>query len=179
MVKAPGNVHPLPINSDLWKAVETFYGSSMVTWHLGLHATLLSKKVHNKCIEGPVLEAVCKKLHGVIGEPPQTSACGALVAIVDQCGLVVASAFRDCRDIWSSLLVTPFIGSSLFDGQFMSSVEAAMRSQEQLSQARGLALVGSRAAQGALAAKAAQQSQKRQAPPPSSSTSSCFSGSSG
>ncbi len=167
MVKAAGNVRPLPINSDLRKAVETFYESSMATWRLGLHATLLSKYVYSKCGQDPVLEAVCKKLHGAIRESRQTSARGASVAIAAQRRLVVdASAFRDCRDLRSSLLATPFVGSSLFGGQFMSSVEAATRSQEQLSQARRLASAGSRAAQGSQAPKLAQQSQKRRAPPP-------------
>ncbi len=71
MVKAAGNVRPLPINSDLWKAVEIFYESSVVTWHLRLHVTLLSKYLHSKCGQDPVLKVVCKKIHGAIRESRQ------------------------------------------------------------------------------------------------------------
>ncbi len=94
MVKMAGNVCPLPINPDLRKAVETFYESSMVTWRLRLHATLLSKYVHSRCGQDAVLEAVCKKFHGAIREYHQTSARGVSVAIAAQRRLVVnASAF--------------------------------------------------------------------------------------
>ena len=34
--------------------------SSMATWRLGLHATLLAKYMHNKCGQNPVLETFCK-----------------------------------------------------------------------------------------------------------------------
>ncbi len=108
MVKVAGNVPPLPINSNLQKAVETFYESSMATWLLRLCTTLLSKCVHSKCGQDPVLEAVSEKLHGAIQESRQTSARSASVAIAAQCRLVVdASAFRDCRDRLSLLLATP------------------------------------------------------------------------
>ncbi len=73
MVKAAGNVRPLPTNTDLRKAAATFYESSMVTWRLGLHTTLLSKYLHSKFGQEPVMEAVCKKLHGAIQVSRQTS----------------------------------------------------------------------------------------------------------
>ncbi len=114
----------------------------------------------------PVLEAVCKKLHGAIRESHQTLARGVSVTIAAQRRLVVnASAFRDCMDLRSSLLATPFVCSPLFGGQFISSVEAATRSQEQLSQARRLVSAVSRAAQGPQVPKPAKQSLKRRAPP--------------
>ena len=65
-----------------------------------------------------------------------------------------ASAFRDCQPLRATLLSTPFVGSSLFCGQFQSSVEEAMRSQEKLSQVRHLASAGSRAAQGTSGSRA-------------------------
>ena len=155
----------MPTNSDLQKAVEMFYESWMTTWHLGLHATMLSKYLHSKCCHDLVLEAVCKKFHGAIRKSRQTYA-GASVAVAAQCRLIVdVSAFRDCRDLWSSLLATPFVGSFLFAEQFMS-VEAATHSQE----ARRLASASSRAAQGPEVPKPAQKSQKRRAPlPPAAS----------
>ncbi len=64
---------------------------------------------------------------------------------------------------YGPFLVIIFISSSLFGGQFRSSAEAATHSQEQLSQARHLALTGSRAAQGTQVPKAAQQSPNRRA----------------
>ena len=48
MVKAVGSTHPLPINPDLWKIVEMFFKSWMVTWPLVWHTTLLSKYLHRK-----------------------------------------------------------------------------------------------------------------------------------
>ncbi len=94
MVKVAGNVRTLPISSNLRKAVETFYESSMATWHLRLHDTLLSRCLHGKCGQDPVLEAVCKELHSAIQESRQTSARGASVSIATQRRLVVdASAF--------------------------------------------------------------------------------------
>ncbi len=57
-------------------------------------------------------------------------------------------------------------GSSLFGGQFQSSVKEATCSQEKLSQVRRLASLGSRVAQGTSGSRAAQQSQKRRAIPP-------------
>ncbi len=57
------------------------------------------------------------------------------------------------------------MGSSLFGGQFQSSVTEATRSQKNLNQAR-LASAGSRAAQGTSGSKAPQQSTKGGAAPP-------------
>ncbi len=79
-----------------------------------------------------------------------------------------ASAFRDCRPLRVTLLATPFVGSSLFSGQFQSSVEEATHSQEKLRQVRRLASAGSKAAQGSSSSRAPPQSKKRRAisPPP-------------
>ncbi len=79
-----------------------------------------------------------------------------------------ASVFRDCRPLRATLLSTPFVGSSLFGGQFQSSVEEVTHSQEKLSQVRRFASAGSRAVQGTSGPRALQQSQKRRAalPPP-------------
>ncbi len=70
-----------------------------------------------------------------------------------------ATVFRDCRPLRAMLLPTAFISTSLFGGQFQSSVEEAT-CQEQLSQVRHLVSVGSRAVQGSSAPQASQQSQK-------------------
>ncbi len=72
-----------------------------------------------------------------------------------------ASAFRVGRPLRAILLSTPFVGSSLFGGQFQSSVEEATHSQEKLSQVRRLASACSRVAQGTAGARAPQPSQKR------------------
>ncbi len=77
-----------------------------------------------------------------------------------------ASVFRDCRLLRATLLSTPFVGSSLFGGQFQSSVEEATLNQEKLSQVRRLASSGSKAVQGTSGPKAPQQSQKAAPPPP-------------
>ncbi len=172
MVKAEGSTHPLAINLDLWKAVEMFYGSSLVTWRLGWYAILLSNYLRSKCGQDPVLEGVFCKLHGAIRESHQISARGTSVAIGVQCRLVVnTSTFRDCSDLQSSLLATPFVGSSLFGGQFMFSEEAAMHSQEQLSQVRCLASAGSRSATkvcsgGSAPPKQCSSPRKDELPPP-------------
>ncbi len=114
MTKGVGSTHPLPVNPDLWKAVETFYEFSMVTWHRGWHLTLLSKYLYSKCCQDAVLEAVIGKLHDAIQKCYQTSAHGGSVATVAQClSAVNTSAFRDLRDLRSSLLTTHFVCSSL------------------------------------------------------------------
>ncbi len=77
-----------------------------------------------------------------------------------------SSAFRDYRPLRATLLSTLFVGSSLFGGQFQSSVEEATRSQEKLTQVRRLASSGSWAAQGTSGPGVTQQSQKRRAAPP-------------
>ncbi len=77
-----------------------------------------------------------------------------------------ASAFRDCRTLRATLLSTPFVGSSLFGGQFQSSLEEATSGQEKLSQVRRLASADSRAAQATSGFRAPQQSQKHRAVPP-------------
>ncbi len=120
VTKAAGSTRPLPVNPDLWKAVEIFNESFMVTWHIEWHSTLFSKYLYSKCCQHPVLETVICRLHGAIQESCQTLACCASVAIAAQhCLVVDASAFLHCRDLKSSLLATPFIGSSLFGGLFV------------------------------------------------------------
>ena len=81
-----------------------------------------------------------------------------------------ASMFRDCRPLRATLLSTPFVGSSLFGGQFQSSVEEATRSKEKFTQVRRLASAGSRAPQGTSGSRAPPQSQKHRAVPPPPST---------
>ncbi len=85
-----------------------------------------------------------------------------------RCMILDASAFRDCRPLRATLLSTPSVGSSLFGGQFQTSVKEATRSQEKLSQVRQLASAASRAARGTSGSRAHQQSQKHRAvaPPP-------------
>ncbi len=99
-----------------------------------------------------------------------TSAQVASVAIAAQRrmnGMILdASAFRDSRPLRATLLSTPFVGSSLFGGQFQSSVEEATCSQEKLTQVKRSASSGSRAAQGTSGPRATHQSQKRRAAPP-------------
>ena len=77
-----------------------------------------------------------------------------------------ASALCDCRPLRATLLSTPFVASSLFGGQFQSSVEDATHSREKLSQVRQLASAGLRSAQGTSGSRATQQSHKRRAAPP-------------
>ncbi len=109
---------------------------------------------------------------GSIRESRHTSAQAASVAIAAQRHMILdASAFRDCWPLRATLLSTPFVGSSLFGGQFQSSVEEATCSQEKLSQVRWLLSAGSRAAQGTSGSRVTQQSQKRRSvlpplPPP-------------
>ncbi len=104
-------------------------------------------------------------MHSAIRESDQTSAQVASVTVVAQCHIVLdSSAFPNCWPLRAMLQSTPFVGTSLFGKQFQSSVEEAMRSQEQLSQVRQLASAGSKAPQGSLAPRASQQSQN---PPPS------------
>ncbi len=141
---------------------------------------VLINYLYSHCQDDPVFKAVCNHLHGAIRESRQTasvasaSAQAASVAIAAQRRMILdASAFRDCRPLRAILLSTPFVGSSLFGGQFQSSVEKAMRSQEKLTQVRQLASAGSRAAQGTSGSRVPPQSQKRRAvppPPPPSTT---------
>ncbi len=110
---------------------------------------------------------MCNHLHWAIRESRLTSAQMALVAIAAQHRMILdTSAYQDCMPLRATLLSTPFVGSSLFGGQFQSSVEGAMHSQEKLSQVRRLASAGSRAAQGTSGSRALQQSQKCRAVPP-------------
>ncbi len=132
MVKQVGNIHSLAINPDLRRALEASFESSLVTWWLGWHMTVMIN------YDGYAQRRM----------------------ILD------ASAFRDCQPLRATLLSTPFVGSSLFGGQFQSSVEEATRSQKKLSQVRQLASVGSIGAQGTSGSRAPQQSQKRRAVPP-------------
>ncbi len=139
----------------------------MATWRLGWHMMVMINYLYNHCQSDPVLKAVCNHLHGAIQESRVTSSQGASVAIAAQRRMILdASSFRDCRPLRATLLSTPFVGSSLFGGQFQSSVEEATRSQEKLTQVRRLASSGSRAAQGTSDPRATQQSQKRRAAPP-------------
>ncbi len=167
MVKQVGNIRPLAINPDFRRALEASYESSMATWRLGWHMTVMINFLYNHCQDDPVLKAVCNHLHGAIRESRLTSAQAASVAIAAQRRMILdASAFRDCRPLRATLFATPYVGTSLFGGQFQSSVEEATRSQEKLTQVRRLASSGSRAAQGTSGPRAPVQSQKRRAAPP-------------
>ncbi len=126
MVKQVGNIRPLGINPDFRRALEVPLESSMATWRLGWHMTVLINYLYNYCQGGPVLKAVCNHLHRAIRESPLTSAQVASVAIAAQrCMILNASTFRDCKPLRATLLSTPFVGSSLFGGQFQSSVKEA------------------------------------------------------
>ncbi len=161
MVKQVGNIRPLAIYSDLCRALEASYESSMATWWLGWHMTVLINYMYNHCQGDPVLKAVCNYLHGAIQESRLTSAQGASVAIAAQCRMILdASAFQDCQPLRATLLSTPFVGSSLFGGQFQSLFEEATRSQEKLTQVRQLR------AKGTSGSRATQQSHKHRAAPP-------------
>ncbi len=168
MVKQVRNIRPLAINPDFRRALEVSYESSMATWRLGWHMTVMINYLYNHCQGDPVLKAVCNHLHGAIQEFCVTSSQAASVAIAAQRRMILdASAFRDCRPLRATLLSTPFVGSSLFGGQFQSSVEEATHSQEKLTQVRRIASSGSRATQGTSGPRATQQSHKlRAAPPP-------------
>ncbi len=122
----------------------------MATWHLGWH-TLLSKYLHSKCGQDPVLDAVLCKLHGAIPESRQTLAHGASVAVAAQHRLTVDALFRTEGTSGTPSWLPPWLAPLSFKGQFMSSVEAAASSQEQFGQVRHLALTDSKAAQGAKA----------------------------
>ena len=124
MVKQVGNIRPLAINPDLRRALGASFESSVVTWQLGWHMMVMISYLYNHCQADPVLKAVCNHLHGAIRESHQTSAQGASVAIAAQrCMILDAPTFRDCRPFRVTLQSTPFVGSSLFGGQFQSSVE--------------------------------------------------------
>ncbi len=146
MTKAADSTCLMPVNPDLQKAAETFYESSMASWCLGWHATLLSKYLYSKRCQGPVFEAVIRKLHGVIQRSHQTLAHGALVAIAAQRRLIGCRCiyFSGLQDLRCFILASPFIDSCLFEGQFMSSMSTY--SQEQLSQVKHLMSTGSNAA---------------------------------
>ncbi len=123
--------------------------------------------LYNHCQKDPNLKAVCNHLQGAIRESRLTSAQAALVVIAAlHCMILDALPFRDCWPLRATLLSTPFVDSSLFGGQFQSSVEEATRSQEKLSQVRRLASASSRSAQGTSGSRATQQSQKHRAAPP-------------
>ncbi len=66
MVKHVGNIRPLDINPDLPRALEASFVSSMATWRLGWHMTVLINYLYNHCQADPVLRAVCYHLHGAI-----------------------------------------------------------------------------------------------------------------
>ena len=139
---------PLAINPDLHRTLETSFESSMATWWLVWHMTVMINYLYNHCQADPVLKAVCNHLHGAIRESCQISAQAALVAIAAHpCMILHASPFRDCWPLSATLLSIPFVGSSHSDGQFQSSVKEATHSQEKLSEVRWLASAGSRAAQ--------------------------------
>ncbi len=71
----------------------------------------------------PVLKAVCSQLHDGIQESHQILAQVVSVTVVAQHRMVFdASMFWDCGPRWATLLSTPFVGTSLFGGQFQSSV---------------------------------------------------------
>ena len=149
MIKQVRNIRPLAINPDFRRALEVSYESSMATW-----MAVMINFLYNHCQDDPVLKAVCNHLHGAIRESRMTSAQAASVAIAAQRRMILdASAFRDCRPLRATLLSTPFVGSSLFGGQFQSSVE-------KLTQVKQLASSGSRVAQGISGPRATQQSQK-------------------
>ncbi len=167
MVKQVGNIQPVLINPDFCRALDVSFESSMATWQLGSHMTVLINYLYDHCQGDPVLKAVCNHLHGAIRESHQTSAQAASVAIAAQGHMILdASLFRDCTPLRATLLSTPFVGSSLFGGQFQSSLEEATSSQEKLTQVRLLASSGSRAAQGTSGSRVPPQSQKRRAAPP-------------
>ncbi len=106
----------------------------MASWWLGWHMTVLINYLYNYCQADPVLKAVCNYLHGAIRESRLISAQAASVGIVAQRRMILdASAFQDCQPLKASILSTPFVGSSLFGGQFRSLVEEVTRSQEKLS----------------------------------------------
>ena len=156
------------LTPNLWKALEVSYELSMATWHLRWHMKVLSQYLHSKCRGDPVLSAVSSRLHSAVQESRQTSAQGASVAIAAQHRMVLdASPFRDSRTLRSMLLATPYVGNSLFGGQFPKAVEEATRSLEQSSQVKRLASSGSRGGRQPSGQRSApQQSQKRRAPPP-------------
>ncbi len=96
MVKQVRNIQPLAINPDLCRALEASYESSLSTWRVGWHMTVMINYLHNHCHGDPVLKAVCNHLHGAIRESRMTSSQAASMAIVAQCRLILdASTFRD------------------------------------------------------------------------------------
>ncbi len=119
MVKQVRTIRPLAINHDLRRALEASSESSMATWHLGWHMMVMINYLHNHCQADPVLIAVCNHLHGAIQESHQTSAQAASGAIAAECRMILdASAFQDCRPLRATLLSTPLVGSSIFDGGY-------------------------------------------------------------
>ncbi len=68
IVKQVGNIHPLPINPDLCRALETYFESSMATWRLGWFMAVMINYLYNHYQADPVLKAVCNHLHGAIRE---------------------------------------------------------------------------------------------------------------
>ncbi len=94
MVKQVGNIRPLAINPDFYRALEASFESSMATLQFGWYMTVLINYLYNHCQGDPVLKAVCNHLHGAIRESRQASAQAALVAIAAQRHLILdASAF--------------------------------------------------------------------------------------
>ncbi len=83
MVKQVGNIRPLAINHDFRRALEVSYESSMATWRLGWHMTVLINYLYNHCQADPVLKAVCNHLHEAIPESRMTSSQAASVAIAN------------------------------------------------------------------------------------------------
>ena len=109
---------------------------------------MVSKYLHSKSGQEPVLEAVLCKLHDAIREPHQTSAHSASVAVVAQRHLVVDPlAYQDCRNLWSSLLA--IVASSLSLPPSLPPSPLPLSLSLSLSQAP----------------KAPQQSQERLSPP--------------
>ncbi len=159
MVKQVRNIRSLAINRDLHRALETSFevsmASSCLDWHMTVMINYLYTIIGSHCQADPILKAPCNHLHGAIRESRLTSAQAASVAIAAQCHMILdASTFRDCGPLRATLLFIPFVGSSLFGGQFQPSVEEATHSQEKLSQVRQLAMYGSWPAQGTSGSRA-------------------------
>ncbi len=64
MVKQVGNIRPVAINPDLCRALETSFQSSVASWRLGWHMTVLINYLYNHCQADPILKAVFNHLHG-------------------------------------------------------------------------------------------------------------------
>ncbi len=139
LLRAIGPSRAPPQSSELRKAFDALYESSMASWRLGWHLTVLSQFLKQQNIQDPVTRAVISHMHSAIQESRKVSATGASSAIAASCRMVLDSpACHGWQALRPKLLGSPYGGTNLFGGSFDTHIECATRTLEQLAQVRRL-----------------------------------------